>query len=325
MFSSSSSVVTSPASPAPTTTTSVRSASGTRAPYRGRVQSTDERRRFRPGPRQPDRGAHRLQRRARAAVRDRAGCDCASDTTARPARGREGPRSRGRDRRASTLPPSTTTAAATGRTSSAARSPSSSRRATSSTAPSSKSRATSRRAAVCRHPPPSRCRSVWRCSRSLRSRSRTTAPDSRACALVWRTSGSARRPACSISSRPSYGEPGHALRIDFRSLEVRPVPLRLNGWTLATVASGEEHSLADPESGYGERRRECEEACERLGLATLRAARPEQLDALPAPLDRRARHVLEENERVEQTISAARARRSRPGGGASRCLAREPA
>jgi galactokinase len=101
-----------------------------------------------------------------------------------------------------------------------------------------------------------------------------------------------------------YGEPGHVLRIDFRSLEVRPVALRLSGWTLATVPSGEERSLADPQSGYGERRRECERARTLLGLESLRDARPEQLDFLPAPLDRRVRHVLEENERVEQTTSA---------------------
>ncbi|HEV3053653.1 MAG TPA: galactokinase [Solirubrobacteraceae bacterium] len=101
-----------------------------------------------------------------------------------------------------------------------------------------------------------------------------------------------------------YGEPGHVLRIDFRSLEVRPVAMRLCGWTLATVPSGEEHSLADPESGYGERRRECERARTLLGLESLRDARPEQLDRLPAPLHRRVRHVLEENERVEQALSA---------------------
>jgi galactokinase len=100
------------------------------------------------------------------------------------------------------------------------------------------------------------------------------------------------------------GKAGHALRIDFRSLELRPVPLRLHDWTLATIPSGEEHSLADPESGYGERRRECEQARTLLGLESLRDARPEQLDRLPAPLDRRVRHVLEENERVEQTIAA---------------------
>ncbi len=100
------------------------------------------------------------------------------------------------------------------------------------------------------------------------------------------------------------GEAGDALRIDFRSLEIRPVTLSLHDWTLATVPSGEEHSLADPESGYSERRRECEQACSELGLASLRDARLEQIDRLPPPLDRRARHVLEENQRVEGTISA---------------------
>jgi galactokinase len=101
-----------------------------------------------------------------------------------------------------------------------------------------------------------------------------------------------------------YGEPGHAVRIDFRSLEVRPVALRLHDWTLATVPTGEERSLADPDSGYGERRRECEQARTLLALESLRDARPDQLDRLPAPLDRRVRHVLGENERVERASSA---------------------
>jgi galactokinase len=101
-----------------------------------------------------------------------------------------------------------------------------------------------------------------------------------------------------------YGETDHALRIDFRSLTVAPVPLHMHEWTLATVPSGEGHSLADPESGYAERRRECEDARKLLGLASLRDAQPQQLARLPAPLDRRVRHVLEENDRVQETIAA---------------------
>jgi galactokinase len=99
-----------------------------------------------------------------------------------------------------------------------------------------------------------------------------------------------------------FGERDHALCIDFRTLEMRPVPLRLGRWKLVTVPSGEEHSLA--ESGYNQRREECERARRALGLDSLRDARPEDVARLPDPLDRRVRHVIEENARVEATVAA---------------------
>jgi galactokinase len=97
-----------------------------------------------------------------------------------------------------------------------------------------------------------------------------------------------------------------ALLIDFRSLVVEPVPLVMEGWHFAVADSGQRHSHAS--SGYNERREECRRACELLGVASLRAVRPEQLGELPAPLADRARHVLEENERV---LAATRALRER--------------
>jgi galactokinase len=98
------------------------------------------------------------------------------------------------------------------------------------------------------------------------------------------------------------GEPGHAVRIDFRSLEVRPVPLPLGAWQLITIPSGEQHSLAA--SGYNERVAECERARQLLGIDSLRDAQIEDLGQLPDPLDRRVRHVIEENGRVDETIAA---------------------
>ena len=56
-----------------------------------------------------------------------------------------------------------------------------------------------------------------------------------------------------------FSDPGHAVRIDFDSLEIEPVPLELAGWTLVTLDSGATHTIAG--SGYNERRRECREAC----------------------------------------------------------------
>jgi galactokinase len=98
------------------------------------------------------------------------------------------------------------------------------------------------------------------------------------------------------------GQHGQALRIDFRSLEIETVALRLGAWRLATVDSGESHSLAT--SGYNERRAECERARDLLGLESLRDAQESDLKRLPEPLDRRVRHVSEENARVDQAVRA---------------------
>jgi galactokinase len=97
-----------------------------------------------------------------------------------------------------------------------------------------------------------------------------------------------------------YGEPGRAVRIDFATLAIEPVPL---DWTLVTLNSGAAHSHA--ESGYNERRAECRAACARLGVASLREAT--DIDALRDPLRRRARHVLTENARVDAMVEALRA------------------
>jgi galactokinase len=99
-----------------------------------------------------------------------------------------------------------------------------------------------------------------------------------------------------------FGEPDRALLIDFRALSVRPVPLELGDFRLVTVDSGEKHTNAG--SGYNERRAECAEACSLLGVESLRDATLAEVSLLPAPLDRRARHVITENERVRDTVAA---------------------
>jgi galactokinase len=69
-----------------------------------------------------------------------------------------------------------------------------------------------------------------------------------------------------------------------------------------TVDSGEAHALA--ESGYNDRRAECDRARDILGLASLRDASTADLRRLRRPLDARVRHVIEENARVDATIAA---------------------
>ncbi|HEX7609436.1 MAG TPA: galactokinase, partial [Solirubrobacteraceae bacterium] len=102
-----------------------------------------------------------------------------------------------------------------------------------------------------------------------------------------------------------FGAPEHALCIDFRSLSIEPVPLRLHGWSLAVLDSGEAH--ANAASGYNQRRAECARACEQLKVSSLRDAREQDLDGLPEPLGRRAAHVIGENRRVHEAVSALRA------------------
>jgi len=99
-----------------------------------------------------------------------------------------------------------------------------------------------------------------------------------------------------------YGQPGHALRIDFRSLEVRPVELPLGDHRLVTLDSGERRGNAA--SGYNRRREECAKACELLGITSLRDATREMADRLPEPLNRRVRHVIRASAQVDEAVAA---------------------
>jgi galactokinase len=99
-----------------------------------------------------------------------------------------------------------------------------------------------------------------------------------------------------------FGEQDRALRIDFRALSVEPVALELGDWKLVTLDSGEQH--ANVASGYNQRRAECAQACQELGVRSLRDATQEAVERLPSPLRERARHVVSEDARVEDTVAA---------------------
>jgi len=96
------------------------------------------------------------------------------------------------------------------------------------------------------------------------------------------------------------GEEGRAVRLDMRTLDSRQVALDLGDHALAALDSGSSRSLA--ESGYNDRRAECERAAELLGVESLRDAT--DWSGLPDPLDRRVRHVVTENERVDAAVRA---------------------
>ncbi len=96
---------------------------------------------------------------------------------------------------------------------------------------------------------------------------------------------------------------GEALRIDFAYDTVDPVALELGDWRLAVVGAGARDNASSP---YNDRRRECAEASELLGVHALRWADRDAAEALQEPWRSRALHVLGENARVEAAVDALR-------------------
>lgn len=103
----------------------------------------------------------------------------------------------------------------------------------------------------------------------------------------------------------AHGVAGHALLIDCRSLDVRPVSLP-PGTAVLIVHSGISRGLVD--GHYNERRASCEAVARQLGAAALRDVTPGQLEAARTDLDpvayRRARHVVTENARTLDAAAA---------------------
>jgi galactokinase len=100
---------------------------------------------------------------------------------------------------------------------------------------------------------------------------------------------------------------GAALLIDFEDDTTSDVPLPVAeaGLTLVVTDTGVEHAHAT--GGYAERRADCEAAASALGLDTLRQATPADLERLTDErLQRRARHIVTENARVEGAVTAIR-------------------
>jgi galactokinase len=106
----------------------------------------------------------------------------------------------------------------------------------------------------------------------------------------------------------TLGRPGYAVLLDTRSLASELVKLP-PGFEVAVVNSGIRHSHAT--GGYRQRQQECVDAAARLGVTMLRdvpEARLAAVNALPSPLNRRARHVVTENARVLAAVEAIRRR-----------------
>jgi galactokinase len=102
----------------------------------------------------------------------------------------------------------------------------------------------------------------------------------------------------------SVGQPSHALFVQTATLEMLRVPMP-DSVEIGIVDSGVKEGR---ERGhYEQRRSECEAAAAALGVASLGQLSLGDLDrvaSLPAPLNRRARHVITENARVLQAVGA---------------------
>lgn len=104
--------------------------------------------------------------------------------------------------------------------------------------------------------------------------------------------------ACSLADSSA------ALFIDTRTLEHTRVPLPRDA-ELLVIDSGVRHSHAGGD--YRVRRDECHRAARMLRVAALRDVGVDDLtaiEALPSPLNRRARHVVTENARVLAALDA---------------------
>ncbi len=120
--------------------------------------------------------------------------------------------------------------------------------------------------------------------------------------------------ACGIMDQMAavFGEQGRALLLDCRSLARETVAVPA-GLKIVVAGSGVRHSLASSE--YNQRRAECEEGVRLLSsslpaVRSLRDVSPEELapllPALPAIVGQRCRHVVTENARVGEAVTAMR-------------------
>lgn len=100
------------------------------------------------------------------------------------------------------------------------------------------------------------------------------------------------------------GVAGHAVLIDCRSLALETVPLS-EGSSVIVLDTSTRRGLVD--SAYNERRSQCEEAAAYFGVPALRDVTLEEFEkkaaAMPMLTQKRARHVISENER---TLKAAK-------------------
>ncbi len=101
------------------------------------------------------------------------------------------------------------------------------------------------------------------------------------------------------------GKAGHALLLDCRTMAMTHVRLP-SDYAVVILDTGTRHQHT--ESGYNERREQCETAAQHFGVSHLRDVGVSELQAQADQLDKtthkRARHVVTENARVLQAVGA---------------------
>lgn len=106
----------------------------------------------------------------------------------------------------------------------------------------------------------------------------------------------------------SLADTNSMLFLDTRTLQRRVLPFPA-GAEILVIDSGVDHALAK-DSGYNQRRAECEQAAQLLKVKALRdISDPQAVELLPEPLQRRARHVITENNRVLEAAQGISAKR----------------
>ncbi len=101
------------------------------------------------------------------------------------------------------------------------------------------------------------------------------------------------------------GKENHALLIDCRSLETKPVSMPVD-MAVMIINSNKKRGLVDSE--YNTRREQCEEAARIFGVKALRDVSVELFNERASELDevvaKRARHVITENDRTKEAAKA---------------------
>ena len=107
-----------------------------------------------------------------------------------------------------------------------------------------------------------------------------------------------------------WGEAGHAVFLDCRDQSVDLVPFDAPGAGLVTLVIDTRVAHSHADGGYASRRAACELGAEVLGVKALRDVSLGDLDEARALMDettfRRVRHVVTEDQRVLDTVSALR-------------------
>ncbi|UVI34917.1 galactokinase [Brevibacterium spongiae] len=98
-------------------------------------------------------------------------------------------------------------------------------------------------------------------------------------------------------------EDGHALFLDCRDLSTRQIPFDLDAEGLKLLVIDTRVSHSHSESGYGVRRRTCEDVAALFGAESLREVdEAADLSDLTDEQQKRVRHVFSENARVHATV-----------------------